>query len=147
MDTERPTNDDQDREHVAAFAVASTMFAAYCHALDSGSPHDLRQLFADDAVLELADVTHQGVDAIAASYDGFFASTGRTTRHHITNVRVVDSGPTITAEAYLLVVTSRDGRLSLASGSYADMFVRVDDRWRIARKRIALAIPFTRLTP
>lgn len=149
MESNHPTDATASALRVddAPFVVASMMFAAYCNALDTGSPEALRHLLADDAVLELGDATHEGADAFVASYAGFFASTGRTTRHHVTNVRVIERGTQITAEAYLLAVTSRDGSLSLASGSYRDVFVVVGDQWRIARKRIELAIPFTRVTP
>lgn len=134
------------RHDDAPYVVASTLLAAYCHALDTGSSGQLRRLLADDVVLELPDTTHVGADAVAASYAGFFAAPGRTTRHHLTNVRLVEREPEIVAEAYLLAVTWRDGHLSLASGHYRSAFRYLDDGWRITRKRIELAIPFTRLT-
>jgi hypothetical protein len=130
----------------ASFVVASEMFAAYCEALDTGTSGDLRRLFHDEVELQLPAVTYSGVEAVAGSYDGFFAVGDRTTRHHVGNVRVLEhDDASVVAEAYLLAVTVRNGGLSLASGSYRDEFILVDDRWLIARKRIKLDIPFTPL--
>lgn len=151
MDDHR--SDDQrggpaDGQRPDPYRIVAEVMAAYCSALDGGSPQDLRQLMHDEITLELPDTTHVGITAVMESYAGFFAARERTTRHHLTNVRVIeDRHDRIDAEAYLLAITEKAGAVSLASGTYRDELVRTGDCWLIARKRIGMSIPFTRVAP
>jgi hypothetical protein len=128
-----------------AFAAAASLLAAYCRSLDTNDPDTLRSLFTTDAELVLADRTVNGVDAIVASYDGFFASP-RVSRHHVSNIEVLDATDTeLEVRGYLLAVSERAGNVSLASGTYRAHLVRSGPDWRIRRTHISLEVPFTRV--
>lgn len=129
-----------------SYLVALGVLAAYCGSLDQRSPQDLRRLLHDGVTLELATGTHAGADAAMDSYEGFFAAADRTTRHHVTNVWIIDeSHDRIEVEAYLLAVTEKDGNVSIASGTYHIDLVKVGETWLIARNRIDLDVSFVRV--
>jgi uncharacterized protein (TIGR02246 family) len=119
------------------------LVAAYAHCADSGRFDELVALFADDGVLETPDgQAHGGRDAIRAFLTGTKTHLAATAarapliRHHVSNLRIVVSGPTAaTGAAYFFVITERGPD---HWGRYRDRYVCVAGQWRFAHRRVRL---------
>lgn len=119
------------------------LVAAYAHCADSGRFDEMVALFADDGVLETPDgQEHRGRDVIRAFLTGTKAQLAATAagapliRHHVSNLRIVVSGPdAATGAAYFFVITERGPD---HWGRYRDRYVCVDGRWRFAHRRVRL---------
>jgi len=118
------------------------LVAAYAHCADSGRFDELVQLFADDGVLETPDgQQHRGAEGIRAFLSGTrtrlaAATTVPLIRHHVSNLRIVVTGPDdATGAAYFFVVTERGPD---HWGRYRDRYVRRGAQWRFAHRRVRL---------
>lgn len=118
------------------------LVAAYAHAADAGRFDEVAGLFASDGVLETPDrVEHRGREAIRAVLGGAGTSlVGATSaplvRHHVSNLRLAVTGPDdATGAAYFLVVTASGPD---HWGRYRDRYVRRDQRWQFAHRRVRL---------
>jgi SnoaL-like domain len=106
----------------------------YAHLVDAGRIEELIALFAEDAVLEAADLPPaRGHAAIEACFRGtgnrlVAASKGRPLiRHHVSSIVIDLSGPDAAdARSYFLAITER----GLDHwGRYRDRLVRIGERW------------------
>jgi uncharacterized protein (TIGR02246 family) len=127
---------------LAAREAIRDLVAGYAHAADSGRFDDVAGLFAADGVLETPDrVEHRGREAIRAFLGGAGAALADATavpliRHHVSSLRLAVTGPDdATGAAYFLVVTQRGPD---HWGRYRDRYVRRDDRWLFAHRRVRL---------
>jgi 3-phenylpropionate/cinnamic acid dioxygenase small subunit len=127
---------------LAAREAIRDVVAAYAHAADSGRFDEVAALFAADGVLETPDhVEHRGCDAIRAFVGGTGAAlAGATTvpliRHHISNLRIAVTGSDdATGAAYFFVLTERGPD---HWGRYRDRYIRTDEGWRFAHRRVRL---------
>lgn len=116
------------------------LVAAYAHLGDAGRFDALSALFAPDGVLELDDGrAFRGHEAL----HGFFGATrdalgaGTThplIRHHVSSVQVtVDDPEHAHGSSYFFVVTQRGPD---HWGRYRDGYVRADDHWLFAHRRV-----------
>ena len=127
---------------LAAREEIRDLVAAYAHAADSGRFDEVAGLFALDGVLETPDhVEHRGRDAIRAFLGGTGkllagATTVPIIRHHVANLRLAVTGPDdATGAAYFFVITERGPD---HWGRYRDRYVRTDEGWRFAHRRVRL---------
>ncbi len=118
------------------------LVARYAHAADGGRFDELAALFAPDGVLETPDrVEHRGSDAIRTFLGGTKSSLAAATtapyiRHHVSNLRLdIADADSATGAAYFFVVTERGPD---HWGRYRDRYVRLDERWRFAHRRVRL---------
>jgi ketosteroid isomerase-like protein len=115
---------------------------------DSGRFDDMLALFAEDAVLELADGVHRGRAAIRAFFEGVATRTGsgqgRRAKfvRHMTATHQIDvlSEREARGRCYYAVLT--DAGLD-HWGRYVDEYRREGDRWLFARRKVTLdaAVP------
>jgi uncharacterized protein (TIGR02246 family) len=116
------------------------LIARYAQLIDRGRLDDVLALFADDAVLEAADLPPaHGRDAIRAVFAGAAARLAAATprpliRHHVTSVQVDVLGPD-TAEAASYFIALGAGGVD-HWGRYRDRLVRRPDGWRFASRRV-----------
>ena len=127
---------------LAAREAIRELVAAYAHAADTGRFDEVAGLFAADGVLETPDqVAHSGRAAIRAFLGGTGAALASATavpliRHHVSNLRITVTGADdATGTAYFLVVTERGPD---HWGRYRDRYVRTDEGWRFAHRRVRL---------
>ena len=133
---------DMELAELAAREALRDLVAAYAHAADSGRFDEVAGLFAPDGVLETPDhVEHRGREAIRAFLGGTGAALAGATsvpiiRHHVSNLRLAVTGrDDATGAAYFLVITERGPD---HWGRYRDRYVRRDDRWLFAHRRVRL---------
>jgi uncharacterized protein (TIGR02246 family) len=104
------------------------LLAGYALALDAGDFEECVQLFAPDGEFLVYGKTFAGRDAIA----GMFRDAARGL--HLTgSARIEVDGQRATARSQVLFV--RAGDLQLRPALYDDELIRVDGRWRFARRR------------
>lgn len=119
------------------------LVAAYAHCADSGRFDEMAALFASDGVLETPDGReHRGRDPIRAFLTATkvqLAATAAGTpfiRHHVSNLRILVSGPeAATGAAYFFVITERGPD---HWGRYRDRYRCVDGQWYFAHRRVRL---------
>jgi ketosteroid isomerase-like protein len=114
----------------------------YCRALDTKDWDALRDVFAPDAVGDLAASTPQvGVDAIIARVSQALRHLDDS-QHLVGNHEVVVDGDTATHRCYLQAQHVRKAAVSgpnyLVGGRYEDRFVRTDAGWRIAHRQLTV---------
>jgi uncharacterized protein (TIGR02246 family) len=111
---------------------------------DQGDLHEYIDQFTEDAVWGFPEGVRTGRAAIRAGAEerraGGVTGPGSATRHIITNVTVRVDGPdAATADSYFLFFQNTDTTPTLFNmGWYHDVFAREDDRWRLARRDIAI---------
>lgn len=122
--------------------------ARYCRLLDTKEWDDLRQVFADDAVL---DATESGGEVINGA-DAFIefvraALGGSVTVHHCHTPEIAVSTPTSATGIWAMEDRVRfpDGTELLGFGHYHETYQKIDGAWRIsAQKLTRLRMDFTK---
>jgi len=113
---------------------------------DAGRFDAMLALFADDAVLELADGVHRGKPAIRALFEGVAQRTGAGGAavfiRHFTATHQIDvlSASEARGRCYFAVLTER----GLDHwGRYLDEYLRVGERWLFRRRKVTVdaAVP------
>ncbi|MBM4257940.1 MAG: nuclear transport factor 2 family protein [Deltaproteobacteria bacterium] len=123
----------------------------YCHRLDSANWTALRDVFTEDAVLEMHGLDHlvKGMDGQyrgrQAIINDFYRRTGAVvshdakpmfvTGHIITNMQIALDGDEATTLAYFFEIVANDRVLI---GTYQHRVRRDADRWRFRFLRIAI---------
>src|SRR5262245_53823963 len=130
-----------DAAELAAREAIRDLVARYAHAADRGRFDEVASLFAQDGVLELPDGTTSTGPAAVRSFLGGVGDRLRVgsaapglIRHHVSSHRIVVDGPDAAhGWAYFFVVTHLGPD---HWGRYADHYVRRDDEWLFARRRV-----------
>jgi uncharacterized protein (TIGR02246 family) len=133
----------RDVDAAVARDAIRDLAARYAHAADRGRFDDVAALFAADAVLEMPDGRRLvGRDAVraflveTAETMRVAATTGSFIRHHVSSHQITVEAPdSAIGYAYFFVVTDRGPD---HWGRYADRYVRTDDGWRFAQRRVRL---------
>ncbi|MFW6773905.1 nuclear transport factor 2 family protein [Nocardioides sp. CPCC 205120] len=122
----------------------------YAHAYDDRDAAGVGATFAEDGELSLTiaggDLVGPfvGREAIIAMMTGALAGQDDQ-RRHVASTLALDAcdGTAAEARSYLTLVTIVDGALSVVSTArYSDRLRRVDGRWLLARRHIALDLPY-----
>lgn len=119
-------------------------------AYDQGELEYLKSIFTEDAVFTLSIEGQgqvgkfEGRDTIYELYVGAKESQDDQRRHVVSNVFFDDETDTsVTATSYLTLISVKDGALNvISSGVYVDKVVLQDGGWLIARRDLALDLPY-----
>ncbi|WP_108260665.1 nuclear transport factor 2 family protein [Mangrovicoccus ximenensis] len=134
-----------DREEIRALRLL------YSALLDGGEAGRMGEVFTEDAEVAVTVGAMTGLGEIKAGLAAAYEAFDTQKRGHfpfvhaIANHEITLTGPdTATGSCYLLdLVTDRPGAQHpvLLLGRYADDYVRVDGRWRIARSALDVIWP------
>ena len=121
-------------------AAIHDLFTRYCCALDNGEIETVVDCFTVDAILKSPVIDVSGHDEIRA-FAGRFAAqrtAGTQFRHMVSNIAMTITGNWAAANAYLLVLISKDGdHRSLPPGRYACELIKEDSgQWRFSRRTV-----------
>ena len=131
-DPARPTSDDPDVRYLLDRAEIADLVTTFAIALDRRDFDLVRSCFAPDA--------GEHAETLIASLREELEPWRRST-HLLGNQRVEIDGDRASVETYAYVSYQRDGQRAATHWSdgarrYLDDLVRVEGRWRIARRRI-----------
>ena len=124
-----------------SYLGATELVNAYAHAIDSGTPEQIGELFAEEGLLRV----HGGEEFRGAEeIKSFFvrsranrASTGVRLRHHITSVRARVLAPDRAAAlSYFIAVSADHGPDHW--GTYKDVLVQREGIWLFLERRVTL---------
>ena len=128
------------------YILIQQTLAAYCHRVDRGTPGEVAELFAEDAVLmPYYDGKYDvhGRDGVRDWYSFYHKKMGETVknlRHSIDTISIdIDNGNDVaTSVSYLTAhfTMKADNIAFEARGAYFDSFVRGNDRWLFQTRRI-----------
>lgn len=127
----------RDRQELHDLALA------YAEAIDAKNADDVVDLFTGDAVFRAYDRPQgeaHGTDEIHALVGKLLGSFSAT-MHHVSGPRVVFTGPCSARGVVSLVAWhafAEERPDGILWGRYLDDYVRVDDRWRIARRTLTV---------
>ena len=113
----------------------------YCCALDRMDLPCLASLFTDDCIVEYGPdpaLKSRGADALEKSLHRMWR--WQRTSHHLSNVQIkFTANDEAQVGSYVHAWHERqDGSTATIFGQYRDRFVRIDDRWRIAERRMEM---------
>ena len=115
------------------------LLSAYAVAVDDHEPSALRALFTSDARVSIPawQVEEQGVDAVMAFYDRYWARYQRP-RRYFANEDTRIEGDEARTFMYWHVTQESGANSVLGWGTYDWQFRRVDGAWRIAGVLISI---------
>jgi ketosteroid isomerase-like protein len=108
--------------HLGDRASIHDLFTRYCCALDNGEVEAVIDCFTIDAILKSPVIDISGRDEIRTFATRFatLLTAGTQFRHMVSNIAVTITGNRAAANAYLLVLITKDGNhRSLPPGRYA----------------------------
>ncbi|WP_114424364.1 nuclear transport factor 2 family protein [Nocardioides houyundeii] len=115
----------------------------YQRLVDARDVQGLADLVTDDVLLSRQGEEQRGREAFVDLYRRFAASDVDVAQHMATNVEVTElgtggEGPVRIDSCFWVITTHRSGEARQVWGRYSDDMVRVDGRWLLSAKRIAL---------
>jgi 3-phenylpropionate/cinnamic acid dioxygenase small subunit len=112
------------------------VLAQYCHRCDDGDFDALLALFAADEELVYGDRVCRGREELLRFFQEMQGPAQRG--KHLTLNSVIDiAGERASALSDFLFLRFVDGALTpVFTGRYSDLFVRLENRWRIVRREI-----------
>ncbi|MBT8078092.1 MAG: nuclear transport factor 2 family protein [Gammaproteobacteria bacterium] len=113
----------------------------YCRLLDVMDLDSLSSLFTADCFVDYGpdpQLQSSGAAALAESLQRMWRWT--KTSHHLSNVSITfDGDDCADVQSYVYAWHKRaDGTVATILGQYIDRFLRCDDRWLIARRRMLM---------
>lgn len=128
------------RELIDRQAITDVL-VEYCHALDRMDLPRLAALFTEDCVVEYGPepaLQSHGAAALQKSLQRMWR--WQRTSHHLSNVQInFTSVDEVEAGSYVYAWHERpDGSTATIFGQYKDRFVRINNRWRIAERRMEM---------
>ena len=113
----------------------------YCCALDRMDLPRLAALFTDDCIVEYGPesaLRSRGATALEESLQRMWR--WQRTSHHLSNVQIeFTTADEARAGSYVYAWHERaDGSTATIFGQYVDRLVRIDNRWRIAERRMEM---------
>jgi hypothetical protein len=124
----------------AARDAIRELVASYTHHGDGGRFDDFCALFAADGVLDLGDgrvlAGREAIHAFVTGTGSSVRSSGERAfiRHHVSSVQItLDDPDHAHGASYFFVVTQRGPD---HWGRYRDRYLRSDDRWLFAHRRV-----------
>jgi hypothetical protein len=118
------------------------LVSGYAHAFDRHQPDLLRTVFADDAVLDLAEFgTYTGMAEILGAAEQFWAAAPHM-HHWMANPLLdidLEQGAASAVTALDCLCTYVESGTAHIGGRYLDRFARIDARWVIVERVFDLA--------
>ncbi len=129
-----------NRELIDRQAITDVL-VEYCCALDRMDLPRLAALFTDDCVVEYGSepaLQSWGAASLEKSLRRMWR--WQRTSHHLSNVQIeFTTSDEARAGSYVYAWHERpDGSTATIFGQYMDRFVRIDNRWRIAERRMEM---------
>jgi ketosteroid isomerase-like protein len=119
-------------------AVRATL-SRYCHRCDDGDVAGVVALFTPDGVFSFRQ-DYQGSAALAEFFQSSQGRPEQRGRHLTVNTVVEPDGDGARAVSdFLFFVLGDSGPVPAILGRYHDTLVRLDGRWRIARREVLIA--------
>lgn len=128
-----------------SYIAILNLYARYAQLIDAGDLEGLGMLFESAEFSSAAlGVHHRGAPAVTEHFKArvkLYADGTPRTKHVTTNhlIEIDEAAEGATGQAYFTVLQELPGtkRVSIiCAGRYDDRFVRVDGRWRFARRHI-----------
>ena len=139
---------DQDLQRLVDERACEKLISEYCHLVDFGNASAIAQLFILEGQWSGPGVDMVGQSEIEAGFSARQAVTRRQSRHLCTNVSIDVEGDEARGLCYLLnfrhdsqsgtAETPAPAGLPKYVGEYHDQFVRTDQGWRFASRRLSL---------
>ncbi len=108
--------------------------------IDQGKAGRASVSFAQDAQQQIGDVVTTGIESIAHGLERRAAMTGRTSRHVISNLRLVAASGGCVDATWILTLFRSDDSIKLAKpimiGDVRDTFVNGPGGWKIKSRKI-----------
>jgi hypothetical protein len=128
------------------------LLAEWCHCIDAGRASEAIDLFTDDAIQTMPSGTSTGREALLQGLRRREALSARTSRHLVSNLRLLEVPDPVAPSAAVPVASSRlhatwvltlyrsDGpdrpALPQLVADVQDEYAQVAGRWRIARRTV-----------
>jgi uncharacterized protein (TIGR02246 family) len=106
--------------------------ARYCFAVADGDAETVLGLFTSDGVFRLRGREYRGTDGLRALYEG--TAAGVTPKPFIQNHVIELDGDTAHGRCGVEIRMVQDGEAYTVAGHYADVYRKVDGRWRFASR-------------
>jgi uncharacterized protein (TIGR02246 family) len=117
------------------------VLAAYCHRIDDGDLGAVADLFTTDGCFAFGRQEASGRAALVAWFEENHPPERRGKHMSVNPVIEIDADAA-TVESDFAFVRWIDGALTTeAVGRYRDTFARIDGRWRIERRDVAMMKP------
>jgi ketosteroid isomerase-like protein len=110
--------------------------ARYNHAIDGGDGVAYADTFVDDGVLDAGELVVTGRAALE-QFASSFPGSVRSPRHVATSLLIQGDDGTAVLSAYVQMYALAGDpprQVITASGTYADILVKVEDSWRFVRR-------------
>lgn len=112
------------------------------HLVDSGRADETPQFVTDDFTFLLGphELDRAGYEAAMKNR----AAAAHTSRHSVSNIRVVDTGDQTVTLSYITAAHRRepgDEAPHIMVGDCEDEWVHLDDGWKLRRRSMSLAFP------
>jgi len=119
----------------------SDLLSRYCIALDRMELGELASLFTQDCSVAYGPdvpLRSEGADALARSLERMWRWS--RTSHHLSNVLIeFENEDSANVLSNVMAWHERpDGTTATVYGQYQDLILRVDDEWRIAKRRMVM---------
>lgn len=116
------------------------LLARYAHAMDGTDPQAFLACFIPDAEMDIGYRTVSGEAEMREFADYFTAKPGRPWYHHISTIAIEGDQERARSRSYMLMTDlDEQGRTRHAGCcTYFDEFVKIDDRWLMARHRVVV---------
>jgi predicted SnoaL-like aldol condensation-catalyzing enzyme len=137
-DTAQATSVEQRLKALEAGEAARTILARYAKAVDAQSVEGIRELLADDVVLDVGHAV-EGADAVTEFFAKAFKDDPAEKSHFITNIdvrRLDDDRASV--ETYFLWTAADDTTSLLGWGTYAHEVVVQDGTARFSKMSLAI---------
>jgi uncharacterized protein (TIGR02246 family) len=102
--------------------------ARYCFAVADGDAEAVLALFSPDGVFRLRDREYRGTEGLRQLYEG--TAAGVTPKPFIQNHVIEIDGDTAQGRCGVEIRMVQDGEAYTVAGHYADVYRRIDGRWR-----------------
>ena len=109
------------------------IIAQYCHFVDDGYEKGLKEIFAEDLVVEMGPQRFEGRDEVLK----FFGAAANLGKHVTVNTQIDVDATTATGVRDFLFL-DKETKLSTV-GRYEDRFRKEGDAWKFTQRRILLA--------
>jgi ketosteroid isomerase-like protein len=117
----------------------------YCHYIDHGEAANVADLFTEDGIWKSPEITMTGRDQIREGFQRRQDQKERTSRHVCNNLLVHVNSDTEAEGTVYVTLYRHDGEVGRTFsplngpemvGEYQDRYVKTNDGWRIASRRV-----------
>ena len=135
----------EDTEKMLIERECERLVTQYCHFVDHDEATRIADLFAEDGVCDLTQVSWTGRDRIRKGFQGRENNKKRMSRHVCNNLLIDVIRPTEAVGTVYITLFFHDGEPGRETsptdclqklGEYKDRFVKTEEGWRFARREM-----------